>query len=387
MAHALLSASSAARWMACPPSARLTEPMKDKGSDYAREGTLAHMIAENRLHKMLDDINGDAIDDVLEGLKKSMYFENAMLDYVEVYVDTVIEKYHEALTRSADAQLIIEAKLDFSKWVPDGFGTGDAVIIADGKMEIIDLKYGQGVPVRAFGNPQMRLYAAGALLEFGFMYDIHEVVMTIVQPRLDSISSDTLTVEELMEWLENEVGPKAKMAYKGKGEFKAGGHCQFCKAKALCKTRKAAADDLLMYEFKHPNLLTRDEVGSTLVIAKEVAKWAKDLEDYAFEELTHGKEIPGWKLVEGRSNRTITDTDKALEILSAGDYSEDEYLKPRALKGITDLEKAFGKNQLSALIGSLIDKPQGKATMVVESDPRPALNSVHKDFENEDFDL
>lgn len=386
-AHALLGASGASRWMACPPSARLTEQMPDKGSDYAAEGTLAHAIAENRLYHLTDDLSGENLDQELEALKQHEHYSSAMLHHISDYSDLIIEKYHEALTRCKDAKLIIEARLDYSRWVPGGFGTGDAVIVSDGKLEVIDLKYGQGVPVYAFQNPQMRLYAAGAFEGYGWMFDIREIQTTIFQPRLDNISSETLTPEELTQWLEEEVAPTAKLADKGKGEYKAGSHCQFCKAKARCKTRKEAADALLDYEFKHPNLLDKDEIGNALVIAKELTKWAKDLEDYAFGELTEGRTIPGWKLVEGRSNRAIIDPDKAIEILQGETSDETTYLKPKALKGITDLEKQFGKKALAELIGDLIQKPPGKATMVIESDPRPSINSLEKEFENEDFEM
>ena len=389
MAHALLSASASERWINCPPSARLTERMPDRSTPYATEGTLAHAIAENRLRHARNPSDRDRLDAELEELKTHPQYANSMLDYVAQYVDTVLEKYHEAKARTRDAMLLIEARLDFSEYVPEGFGTGDAVIIADQLAEIIDLKYGQGVPVYAFENSQMRLYAAGMLHTHGFLFNVREVKTTIVQPRLDHISSELLTVPELEDWLQTTVRPRALLAYKGRGDYLAGAHCRFCKAKAQCRARAETNMQLLDYGFKHPNLMGNDEIGPILVIAEQLGSWVKNIQDYAFDQLTHGNEVPGWKLVEGRSNRTITDKEQAIEILTLALGETDtleSIIKPTELRGLGDLEKHFGKKTLSELLEGLIEKPPGKPTMVPESDSRPKLNSLVNEFENENFD-
>lgn len=389
-AHALLGASKAEQWLNCPPSARLQENVPERPSEYAAEGILAHEIAELLLRKRLlpcGPTKMKEIDAKLEQLRQDPMYSGEMEEALKMYCDHVEELFMEATGRSPDREVLLEERLDFSEWVPDGFGTGDVVIVADDLMDIIDLKFGKGVPVSAVGNPQMRLYALGALQSVGYLYDIKRVRMTIVQPRLDNISSDILTVDELLEWAETVVRPAASLAFAGEGKHKPGAHCRWCKVKATCRARADANLEALAHEFQDPALLSVEEIGQILHIADQLAAWAKDVQDYAQEQAVRGAKFPGWKLVEGRSNRQITDKDAAKEKLVAEGYPEDDILKPRELKGITDLEKLVGKKKFADVLGDLLQKPPGKPVLVVETDPRPELNSVESDFENENFDL
>ncbi|MBD2861628.1 DUF2800 domain-containing protein [Paenibacillus oceani] len=392
-AHALLGASKAEQWINCPPSARLQESVPDKRSSYADEGTTAHELSEIKLRRRLfpcDSKERKKLDAALEYLKQNPLYDAEMENAVQEYVEIVEERFMAAKARSTDAIVLLEERLDFSEWVPNGFGTGDVVLIADGVMEIVDLKYGKGVPVSAIGNPQMRLYALGALDGFGFLYDIREVHMTIVQPRLDSVSTNIMQVDELLDWAETVVRPAAALADAGEGEFKPGDHCRWCKVKATCRARADENMQALQYEFQDPALLSLDEIGSILYVAEKLASWAKDIGDYAFEQAKAGKRIPSWKLVEGRSNRAITDKDAAWNVLEDAKINgekldKDKFLKPQELLGIGELEKRIGKKELGKLIGDLIVKPAGKPTLVPETDPRAELNSVDADFAGEDF--
>lgn len=387
-AHAFLSASKAEQWINCPPSARLQEGIPDTRSEYADAGTLAHALAENRLRRNLLPCNAEQrkkLDDEQRKLKLDIHFSKEMENAVQGYLDIVTERYMEAKSRTEDAVILLEEKLDFSEWVPEGFGTGDVVIIADGVLEVIDLKYGQGVPVSAINNPQIRLYGLGAISGYSFLYDVQEVRMTIIQPRRDNISTETLTVDELLEWAESVVKPAAELAATGKGKFKSGDHCRWCKVKGNCRARADENMKALEYEFQEPALLTNEEIGPILFIAGQLKTWAKDIEDYAYEQALKGEKIPQWKLVEGRSNRKITDKEKAKEILKAAGYQEDTYIK-QDLYGIGDLEKNIGKKEFAATLGSLIIKPPGSPVLVPETDNRPELNSMEKDFENIDLE-
>ena len=383
--HALLSASGASRWINCPPSARLTEGMADKWSAYADEGTAAHEYAEIKLTRRLTKCNSadrERLDKQAEALKTNRYYNAEMEACIQQYADLVEERFLEARSRSdsEDATVLLEAKLDLTEWVPDGFGTSDVTIISDGVLEIIDLKYGKGVPVSAINNSQLRLYALGALSEFGWMYDIHTVRMTIIQPRLDSVSTDEISVEELNEWAESVVKPAASLAYAGEGEYKAGDHCRWCLAKGNCRARADENLKAIAYEFQEPALLSNEEIGPILHIAGQLQSWVKDVQEYALEQALRGEKIPQWKLVEGKSKRVITDTKKAAALLTEAGYSEDKLYKPRELRAMTALEKAVGKKNFAEILGDLITKQAGKPTLVAETDSRPELNSAEADF-------
>lgn len=387
-AHALLSASSSAQWIACPPSARLTEDIPDKRNKYADEGTVAHELAELKLRRKITVCNAKQrreIDQKMEEIKAKEYYCAEMENYISEYVDRVGGIFLEHKARSNEVIVSLEESIDYSKWVPEGFGTGDVVLISDGVVEVIDLKYGK-VPVSAIGNPQIRLYALGAWEAYNWLYEIDKVRMTIVQPRLDSITTEELTVKELLAWAEDMIKPAAKLAYAGEGEFKPGDHCRWCKVKGNCRARAEENMKAVQQEFQDPALLSDEEIGSTLFVAQQLKAWAKDVEDYAKEKALSGENIPQWKLVEGKSNRFITDKGKAISKLEAAKIDPDKYLKPRELLGIGALEKQLDKKQLNNLIGDLIVKPQGKPTLVPETDPRPEFNSLEQEFANMDWE-
>lgn len=379
--HAILSASSSHRWLACPPCVRLEEKFPQKTSEYAAEGTLAHELGEITLRHSLGEMSTRTFNSRLKKIQQDKLFTADMPDYVETYVDTCLEKFSEAKAKTPDAIFKVEQRLDFSEWVPDGFGTGDFVTIADGTMEICDLKYGKGVPVSAKGNPQMRLYALGAIAEFSFLYDIENVKMTIIQPRLDSISTDEISVKDILEWAEKVLKPTAELAFKGEGEFKAGEHCGFCRAKSVCKARADKNLELAKYEFRSTDTLSEKDIANILAQANELAKWVKDIQEYALDQALQGVNYEGWKVVEGRSNRKYVDTEKVAERLLFNDYLEESIYKPKELQGLTNMEKIVGKKKLNELIGDLIEKPQGKPVLVPEEDKRPVFNSAKADFE------
>ena len=382
MAHALLSASGASRWMACTPSARYEQQFPEDTSPYAEEGTLAHEIGEIYLRKFNGEISSQKHTALMKRIKKSDLFQDEMLEYIDRYTSTVLEKFSEAQSRSEDAVLKIEERLDFSNYVDKGFGTGDAVIIADDILEICDLKYGKGVKVEAEKNPQMMLYALGALNLCDMLYDIEVVRMTIIQPRLDHISTFEIEVEELKSWGENIVKPLAKLAYKGLGTFSPGEkQCKFCRAKFKCIARAEKNLELAKYEFKDSNDLTNEEIGDILKKLPEFETWVKDIKAGALKAALEGEIIPGWKVVEGKAARKITNEKDVINVMNTLGYESNQYLNTK-LKGITDLEKLIGKKDFNNLLGDFITIPAGKPTLVIETDKRPAYNLVNNAIED-----
>lgn len=388
-AHAKLSASGSSRWMACTPSAALESDFKDTTSFFAEEGTAAHELSEIFLLHEIGEITKRTRTMRLNKFKKeNEHYSQSMEDYVQSYVDVVMERVNEAHASTPDALVLVEQRLDFSDWVPEGFGTGDVLILADGQLEVVDLKYGKGVPVDAENNSQMRLYGLGAFDRYSMLFDIDRVRMTIVQPRLDSISSETLSADELLAWADGEVKPKAEMAWNGEGEFAPGAHCRFCKANATCRARADENLKMAEFDFADPFLLSHDEVASILAKADELQKWAKDVSEYALGQAEkHGIKFPGWKLVEGRSNRKYTDPEAIAELLILEkEYMPEFIYKPRELHTITALEKALGKKLFAETLADYIVKPPGKPTLVTESDKRPELSSAESaadDFADE----
>lgn len=377
--HALLSASGAKRWLSCPPSARLEENYADSTSSYAEEGTRAHTLAEARIrHDMLGVIDTKA----LKRIWKKVAPDTEMEEMTELYQDIITEKFAAAKAKTKDAMLLVEEKLDFSHIVPDGFGTGDIIIIADGTLEVIDLKYGKGVPVYAEENPQTRLYGVGALNKFGFLYDIQEVAMTIVQPRLDNVSTETLSVEELTSWSEDYVKPRALLADQGEGEFCAGEHCRFCKAKAICRARAEEALSIAQHEFAKPPVLEDEEIPDILMVLDKAEAWIKDIRDYAHTKALSGAKWRGFKLVEGRSNRCYIDEEIVADKLKTEGYNENQIYNKK-LKGITDMEKLVGKKNFPEVLGEFVIKPKGKLTLVPDTDKREEVNSAVSDFKEE----
>jgi len=378
MAHATLSASGAKRWMSCTPSARLEQQFPNEQSEYAAEGSHAHAIADLRLGRQIaNSIKPSAFKKKLAELQANPMYSAEMGDYVDDYVSQVSEIYMAAKSKYPSTLALLEQKLDYSKWVPKGFGTGDVVIISDGAIEVIDLKYGKGVPVSAENNPQMRLYGLGAIDTYEMLYDFSVVRMTIIQPRLDSTSTEELTVQELLEWADAEVVPKAKQAFAGEGEFCAGEHCRFCRARFTCRARAEENLKLAQYEFKEPPLLSHDEIAEILGKIAELQSWVKDVDEYALDQaVNHNVKFPGWKLVEGRSKRTITDPIDAADKLIVSGFADDLIHKPKEMLGITALEKLIGKKKFSELLSDLIVKPAGKPTLAPENDKRPEISSV-----------
>ena len=381
--HARLSASGAHRWMACPPSVKLEEQFQDKSSEYAEEGTLAHLMAETIIRYNNGEITKRTFSTRMNKIRKEELYGRDMEDYISDYAQNVWEIFNEAKASCPDAQLLPEQRLDFSEYVPGGFGTGDVVIIADDMVQVIDLKYGKGVGVSAVDNPQLRLYGTGAYLEHSMLYDIRRVKMTIIQPRLENISTEELTVEELLKWAEEEVKPQAELAMKGEGEFRTGEHCRFCKAKAVCRARAEYNQELAKLEFRNPDILEEWEIGEVLSRAEELNNWAKDVKDYVFDQaLNHGVKFEGWKLVEGKSNRKYLNEEKVRKALEDAGYQQEDITETKLL-GITAMEKAVGKKKFGEVLSDLVIKPEGKPVLVPESDKRPELNTA--DSAKEDF--
>lgn len=389
MQHALLGASKAGQWLACPPSARLQESVADTRSEYAQEGTIAHELAEIKLRSRITKCNAKqrrALVEQYEKIKANKFYGPEMEQAVQEYVEVVEERFMAAKARSSDAVVLLEERLDLTEWVPDAFGTGDVVLIADGVLEVIDLKYGKGVPVSAYNNPQIRLYGLGAWWGYNYLYGINEVHMTIIQPRLDSVSTDIMSLQDLLDWADQVVKPAAVLAFAGEGDFCSGDHCRWCKVKGNCRARADENMKALAHEFKEPALLSNEEIGSILFITEQLKTWAKDIEEYASGQALKGNPIPQWKLVEGRSNRSISDKDAAIAIFKASDLESEKYLKPQDLLGIGELEKRIGKKEFAELLGPLIVKPPGKPTLAPETDKRPEMNSVEGDFKSEEFE-
>lgn len=380
--HALLSASSAARWLACPPSARLEDKFRetcgyDNSSVYADEGTLAHEFAELNLRHLSGRINNEEFIQSLEILRAHDLYSEEIETEVEKYTTYVMEAFEAAKTVVPDPVLFIEEKLDFSHIVEKGFGTGDAGIIADGTMEIIDLKYGKGVKVEAYENPQLKLYAIGALHAYEMLYDITKVKVTIVQPRIDNIVSWEVSVKELYRWAEETVKPIAAKAYEGKGLQKAGDHCKFCLVKAMCATLAAKNVALAKHEFKDPQLLTEKQLIDVYKQIPMLVDWANAVGEHLLKEAMSGKKVEGYKLVEGQSRRKWVDEEKVQEKLKAEGYPEDSYNKTQ-LKGISDIEKLVGKKVFPTMFEGLVVKPQGSPILVVETDKRPEYRSLEQ---------
>lgn len=371
--------------MTCTPSARLEEPIPDTTSEAAEEGTVAHELGETILRMYTKEITLDEGGEVIQRIKESPYYNSDMREHADSYAAYVIEHYEDAHRRNRDAVIRIEAKLDLTDYIEEGFGTGDAVIVADGMLDIIDLKYGKGVPVSCVNNKQMMIYALGALRLFDVLYDIHTVRMSIYQPRIGNISAHEMSVADLHKWAETELRPKAAMAYKGEGEYAPGDHCRFCKAKVLCKAHAEHQLEIARHDFKSPDLLGDDDIADILTRADNLKNWLSAVEAYALTQaVDHGKQWPGYKLVEGRSVRAYVDQDKVAEKLTANGIDEC-IIYTKSLLGITAMEKAITKKRFAELLGDLVIKPQGKPTLAPLSDKRPewsGVESAKNDFKD-----
>lgn len=397
MEHALLSASSASRWMACTASPRFEAQFPETTSEYAEEGRLAHSFCELKvLKKFTLLIKPSTYKTRLSKLKKEPLYTEEMDRTSDLYIEHLTEK---AMGYNSPPLVNAEVKVDFSEYVPDGFGTCDCIMIGGDMLDITDYKHGKGVPVSAEGNPQMRLYALGALKKYEPFYGgmIKRVRMTIDQPRIQSEPvSETITIEELRAWGET-IKPIAQAAYSGFGEFKPGDHCRFCRGKAQCRARADA--NTALEDFKDcilptaknieqarnagandaAAMLTNDEIGDLLVRGQTLVQWYNDLEKYALNALLNGEEIAGWKVVAGRSNRTFTDTDAALAAVIAAGYDE-SLVYERKPKTLTGLEELMGKEEFAEKIGQYVVKPLGKPTLALMSDKREPYSTAAADF-------
>lgn len=369
--HAILSASGAHRWLNCTPSARLELEFDDNSGEAAAEGSAAHALSEHKLRKALKMRSKKPV---------SPYDSDEMDNYTDGYVEFVLEVIEQAKQICSDPLILIEQRLDFSKYVPEGFGTGDCLIIADGTLHIIDFKYGQGVLVSAEDNPQMKLYALGALDLFDGIYDIEMVSMTIYQPRRENVSTSTVSKENLYQWAEEVLKPKAELAFNGDGNYCPGEWCQFCRAAVKCRARAEAKMKLATFEFALPPLLSDEEIADILSSIADLTNWANEIIAYATDAaVNHGKKWPGFKVVEGRSNRKYKDEEAVAEAAKNAGYRD---IYKQSLITITEMEKLMGKSKFNEILGELVMKPPGKPTLVPVSDKRPEMNtsSAKNDF-------
>lgn len=367
--HAVLSASSAHRWLNCTPSALLEQLFPGRESNAAAEGTAAHALCEHKLRRALK----------MQSRKPhSKYHSDEMDEHTDAYVQFVLETLVEARQTCPDPVLLMEQRLDFSSWVPGGFGTGDCIIIADDRLHIIDFKYGQGVLVEAAQNPQMMLYALGAISAFGCLYDINRVAMTIYQPRRANVSTWEISVTQLQNWAEHELVPRALLAAAGEGDFCPGEWCRFCRAAVKCKARAEEKLDLVRYEFADPPLLSDEDIAAILPKLDDLAHWAADIANYAEDAaINQGKSWPGFKVVEGRTVRRYTDENAVINAARDAGYKD---IFSKKLLSITAMEKLMGRENFHTVLGHLIEKPKGLPTLVPDSDKRPAIDTTNQDF-------
>ena len=375
-AHAFLSASSAHRWLVCTAAPKLEATFPDTTSEYAREGTLAHEICELKLTKYVTAMAKGTYTKKLNVLKKHELYQPEMLETSEAYMDYIKSV---ALSYQTAPAIAIERRVNFSDYAPDGFGTADCLLLAGDVLHVIDYKHGKGVVVDAAENPQMMLYALGAMRDYAMLYQFKTVKMAIVQPRVGNISEFEMSADALLDWGKTVVRPKAQEALSGAGQFSPGEHCRFCRAKYACKARSEhfASFAKLAQARADPRLLTLDELGALLHDAKLLKKWAEDLEEYALAECLEGHAVPGWKAVEGRGSRTFTDADAAFEKLVAGGIDEAVLYERRPLT-LAQTEAAIGKKLFTELVGDMVVKPPGKPTLAPEADKRPAITNAAK---------
>jgi len=372
--HAILSASGAHRWMSCTPSARLEREFADHSGEAAAEGTAAHALAEHKLRKALKKRSKKPV---------SQYDSDEMDTHTDGYVEFVLEIIEGLKQTCQDPIVMIEQRLNFSRFVPDGFGTGDCVVIGDGTLHIVDFKYGQGVLVHADDNPQMKLYGLGALELFDGIYDINEVSMTIYQPRRENVSTHTVFKESLYQWAEEILKPIAQLAFDGAGEYVPGDHCQFCRAAVKCRARAEENLNLARFEFSLPPLLSDSDIEVILTKIDDLVSWASDIKSYALDSaVNHGKHWNGFKLVEGRSNRKYSNEEAVAEAAKSAGYRD---IYRQSLITITEMEKLMSKAKFNEILGGLIEKPQGKPTLVPSTDKRPEINTSAKHDFKEDI--
>lgn len=384
--HAKLSSSASKRWLGCPGSVKLSEHYPNGSSIYADEGTIAHGVAEGMISK------DDKLVQKYEVEADKFYGEHPELNgtflemkmILQPYVDYVFEEYAEQVHEDEAAQLMTEERVDLTEYIPGGFGTSDVVILRQGRLHIIDLKYGKGVAVSAEDNPQLKLYALGTLARFDMLYDIEDVVMTIYQPRLDNVSTDTIKAKDLYAWGEEVIKPGAQLALSEDAPVHAGDWCQFCPARYDCKER--ARDAMELQKYLGQMVLSPEEIAEILGKIDRLTKFAEDIKDSALTKALDGEEIPGWKVVEGRSIRKYVGSEEEIVRQCEGAGYDQALLYERKLLTITNMEKLMGKKQFAEVLGAYVEKPEGKPTLAPESDKRPAItnNSAAEDFADED---
>lgn len=368
--HSILSPSASHRWLNCTPSAMLEQEFENKTSEAAEEGTAAHAFCEHKLRKSLKLRSKRPVSD---------YDSDEMQECTDAYVDFVNEQLEIVKQHCNDPLILVEEKVDFSRYVPDGFGTADCLIISDDELHIVDFKYGQGILVDAYDNPQMKCYALGALETYGNLYDITNVSMSIFQPRRENVSIWKTTVKELRDWAENVLKPKAELALKGEGEYRCGEWCRFCRAAVRCRARAEEKLRLAEDEFKLPPLISDEKIEEILKVIPDLTKWAADIQNYALDmALNHGKEWSGFKVVEGRSVRKYKDENAVIEKAKENGYTD---IFKSSLITLTEMQKLMGKKKFEELLGDLIIKPKGKPTLVPIADKRPAIKL--EDVKNE----
>lgn len=371
--HAILSASGSNKWIHCHPSARLEELFEEKPSAYAAEGTEAHSVAEQKLRNWIEG----------HPRRKVKTANGEMDEATSLYKNYVIEVYNKEKKKSDIADLFIEVQVDLTPWIPEGFGTSDAVIVSNHTLHVIDLKYGKGVKVNAPHNPQLTIYAAGVMALYDCLYDFEKVQLHIVQPRRDHISTWELTTQELADWMENVVKPAAIEAWNGEGERQAGDWCKFCKAKGNCNARAArmkAIDE--RYQRMCGMLLTDQQIAELLPELPGIIDWAKEVQEFALDQALKGTRYKGYKVVEGVSSRKITNENKVAEALQNAGFEYESIMTQPKLQTITKLEKLVGKKEFEEIAGDWVEKPQGKPTLVPVSDKRPEFGSVANDFKD-----
>ena len=384
--HAKLSSSASKRWLGCPGSVKLSEHYPNGSSIYADEGTIAHGMAEGMISK------DDKLVQKYEVEAAKFYGEHPELNgtflemkmILQPYVDYVFEEYAAQVHEDGAAQLMTEERVDLTEYIPGGFGTSDVVILRQGRLHIIDLKYGKGVSVSAEDNPQLKLYALGTLARFDMLYDIEDVVMTIYQPRLDNVSTDTIKAKDLYAWGEEVIKPGAQLALSEDAPVHAGDWCQFCPARYDCKER--ARDAMELQKYLGRMVLSPEEIAEILGKIDRLIKFAEDIKDSALTKALDGEEIPGWKVVEGRSIRKYVGSEEEIVRQCEGAGYDQALLYERKLLTITNMEKLMGKKQFAEVLGAYVEKPEGKPTLAPESDKRPAItnNSAAEDFADED---
>lgn len=397
--HAILSPSASSRWMKCPVSARLESEMPSKDTAFSKEGTIAHKVAEGLLlwclsnefevspafseilkqaHDLDSKLNVYTFEAAEDATREGLDFDEILETVWFGYAQDVFEHYLCGRVVDPTAELKVEVKLDLTDFIPEGFGTSDAIVICGDTMTVYDLKYGKGVEVDAVKNTQMMIYAIGAYFSIAELWSIKNIEMCIIQPRLHHESHYLIDSLSLIEWANRILKPAAIRAYNGEGEPFPGDHCRFCRCQGRCHALADFAQAVV--STSEPSLMEPEQIADILSRADVIKAWLKAVEESALATALNGGHIPGFKVVEGRSLRKITDQGKAVAALVELGWEEEQCYKPREIRTISELEKMVGKKQFSQVLGAYVEKPQGKPALVPESDPRVEFSPSAIDF-------